>query len=104
MKSLKNLYMAFFIPFATFFSLILAAHLAQADAQVMNAGEAFGQLVYLTVEDVQKPTQKFKALNPLSIPVFDELPVELAVVAGAITLQKQNLLSHVQLKSRARHT
>jgi len=33
-----------------------------------------------------------------------ELPTDLSVVAGAITLKQQNLLSHVQLKSRSRHT
>ncbi|MGZ6290079.1 MAG: PEP/pyruvate-binding domain-containing protein, partial [Bdellovibrionota bacterium] len=42
--------------------------------------------------------------TPLSIPVFAELPMDLAVVSGSITLKQQNLLSHVQLKSRARKT
>jgi phosphoenolpyruvate synthase/pyruvate phosphate dikinase len=43
-------------------------------------------------------------LSPLSIPVFAELPLDMSVVAGAITLKQQNLVSHIQLKSRARHT
>lgn len=76
----------------------------QADARVMNAGEAKGQLVFLTSTDIETRSPKFLGLTPLSIPVFEQLPVELAVVAGAITMQQQNLLSHVQLKSRARKT
>jgi hypothetical protein len=78
--------------------------MAFAQAKIMNPGEAVGQLVVLSVEDVQNNSEKFKALTPLSIPVFAELPMDLSVVAGAITLKQQNLLSHVQLKSRARHT
>lgn len=77
---------------------------AYAAAKVMNPGEAIGQLVYLSADDVLKQSPKYKALSPLSIPVFGEMPLDMSVVAGAITLQQQNLLSHVQLKSRARHT
>lgn len=77
---------------------------ALAQARVMNPGEAYGQLVFLSQKDVLEASPKFKSLNPYSIPVFAELPMELAVVAGAITLKQQNLLSHVQLKSRARGT
>ena len=53
---------------------------------------------------MKKETAKYRSLSPLSIPVFAELPLDMSVVAGAITLRQQNLLSHVQLKSRARHT
>ncbi len=77
---------------------------AYAAAKVMNPGEATGQLVYLSADDVLKESPKYKSLNPLSIPVFGEMPLDMSVVAGAITLKQQNLLSHVQLKSRARHT
>ncbi len=73
-------------------------------AGVMNPGEAKGQLIYLSEEDVRTESPKFRALSPLSIPVFAELPMELAVVAGAVTLKQQSLLSHIQLKSRARGT
>lgn len=75
-----------------------------AQAKVMNPGLAYGQLVVLSSEDVTEETEKFKSLYSLSIPVFAELPMELAVVAGAITLKQQNLLSHVQIKSMARRT
>lgn len=85
-------------------AVMVSSQFAHAQAKVMNAGEAYGQLVYLTADDVKTSSPKFMNLSPMSIPVFGELPIELAVVAGAITLQEQNLLSHVQLKSRARHT
>ncbi|MGE3261598.1 MAG: PEP/pyruvate-binding domain-containing protein [Bacteriovoracia bacterium] len=84
--------------------LNLIPNITFAAARVMNPGEAKGQLVYLSVDDVQKLSPKFKALSPLSLPVFAELPMDLAVVTGSITLKQQNLLSHVQLKSRARGT
>jgi hypothetical protein len=83
---------------------MIAGQLAFADARVMNPGEATGQLVVLSPDDVKGLSPKYKALSPLSIPVWGELPLDLAVVAGSITLKQQNLLSHVQLKSRARHT
>lgn len=84
--------------------MLAAAQFAQAEAKVMNPGEAVGQLIYLTTEDVVKETPKYKSLNPLSIPVFEELPLDMSVVAGAVTMKQQTLLSHVQLKSRARKT
>ncbi len=83
---------------------ILTSATSYAQAKVMNPGEAKGQLVFLSAEDVRSESALYKSLNPISIPVFAELPMELSVVAGAITLSQQNLLSHVQLKSRARHT
>lgn len=75
-----------------------------AQAVVMNPGKAIGQLVVLSEEDVLSETPKYKALSPLSIPIFAELPLDLSVVAGVITIKQQNLLSHVQIKSRARKT
>ncbi len=92
---------AFFI---LFFTIFLLTTKALADAKVMNPGLTYGQLVVLSSEDVMEKTPKFKSLYALSIPVFAELPMELAVVAGAITLKQQNLLSHVQIKSMARKT
>lgn len=81
-----------------------SVQLAWGEAKVMNAGEAYGQLVILSVDDVKSETPKYKSLSPLSIPLFAELPLDMSVVAGAITMQQQTLLSHVQLKSRARGT
>jgi hypothetical protein len=85
-------------------SLLLISQLSWGQAKVMNAGEAYGQIIYLTADDVKTESPKYKNINALSIPVFAELPLDLTVVAGAITLKQQNLVSHVQLKSRARHT
>jgi pyruvate,water dikinase len=91
--------------FALFIILVLFTSLfANAAAKVMNPGEAYGQLIYLSAEDVMSESPKYKSLSPLSIPVFADLPMDMSVIAGAITLSQQNLLSHVQLKSRARGT
>jgi hypothetical protein len=87
-----------------FLALFVFLHSFAAEAGVMNPGEAKGELVYLSAEDVLGRTPKYLSLSPLSIPVFAELPLDLAVVAGAITLKQQSLLSHVQIKSRARKT
>lgn len=84
--------------------VLLSSFQVFAQAKIMNSGEAFGQYIVLSVEDVVNESDKYKSLNPLSIPVFAELPLDLTVTAGAITLKQQNLLSHVQLKSRARGT
>lgn len=43
-------------------------------------------------------------IEPYEIPVFSELPLELAVVAGAITTTYQDVGSHVNLKSKERGT
>ncbi|MGE3975001.1 MAG: PEP/pyruvate-binding domain-containing protein [Bdellovibrionales bacterium] len=93
-----------FTKVALFVLVLCSSQFVFAQATVMNPGEAVGQLVYLTSQDVISESPKFKSLNPLSIPVFEELPMDLSVVAGSITLKQQNLLSHVQLKSRARKT
>jgi hypothetical protein len=84
--------------------LALVSNAAFAGAKVMNPGEAIGQLVFLSEDDVKGGTPKMKSLNALSIAVFAELPMDLTVVAGTITLKQQNLISHVQLKARARRT
>ncbi len=89
--------------FTTLF-LVSSAQFAHADAKVMNPGEAVGQLVILSADDVRNETPKFTGLTALSIPLFVDLPMDLSVVAGTITIAQQNLLSHVQLKSRARGT
>ena len=96
--------MKHFSIFVIFYAILLQSSLALAAAVVMNPGKAIGQFTVLTVQDVLEETPKYKALNPLSIPVFAELPLDLSVVAGVITLKQQNLLSHVQIKSRARKT
>lgn len=91
---------------ALFSALVLAlvSNIAFAGAKVMNPGEAIGQLVFLSEDDVKGGTPKMKSLNALSIAVFAELPMDLTVVAGTITLKQQNLISHVQIKARARRT
>lgn len=62
----------------------------------LNAGEAWG---YLRIFP-----QDQKTLRATDIPVFDELPLDLAVVAGTITRSFQDVTSHVNLKSKERGT
>jgi len=62
----------------------------------LNAGEAWGYL------RIFPPANS--ALTPTDIPVFDELPLDLSVVAGVITRAVQDSNSHVNLKSKERGT
>ncbi len=61
----------------------------------MNAGEAWG---YLRVHP------QADALTNKDIPLFDELPLNLSVVAAAITTVIQDSGSHINLKSKERGT
>jgi hypothetical protein len=62
----------------------------------LNLGESWGYL-RLFPADVND-------LRPIDIPVFDELPLDLSVVAGVITKAYQDINSHVNLKSKERNT
>lgn len=62
----------------------------------LNPGTAYGFLRVFP----QHPED----IEPYEIPVFSELPLELAVVAGAITTTYQDVGSHVNLKSKERGT
>jgi hypothetical protein len=61
----------------------------------LNAGEAWGYLRIFPAGN---------SLTPADIPVFDELPLDLSVVAGVITRAVQDSNSHVNLKSKERGT
>jgi hypothetical protein len=62
----------------------------------LNPGEAWG---YLRIFP-----QSQADLRPTDIVVFDELPLDLSVVAGTITRVFQDVTSHVNLKSKERGT
>lgn len=62
----------------------------------MNVGEAWGY-VRLFPKDQDE-------LAPTDIPVFDELPLDLSVVAATITRAFQDSNSHINLKSKERNT
>ncbi len=62
----------------------------------LNAGEAWG---YLRIFPADPAT-----LRPTDIPVFDELPLDLSVVAGVMTRAYQDINSHINLKSKERGT
>ena len=62
----------------------------------LNVGEAWGHLrIFPTDND---------DLTATDIPVFDELPLDLSVVAGVLTRAVQDTNSHVNLKSKERNT
>ena len=61
----------------------------------LNAGDAWGFLRIFPAGNT---------LTPADIPVFDELPLDLSVVAGVITRAVQDSNSHVNLKSKERGT
>ena len=62
----------------------------------LNAGEAWGYLRIFPADS--------ESLRPTDIPVFDELPLDLSVVAGVLTRAVQDTNSHVNLKSKERQT
>jgi pyruvate phosphate dikinase-like enzyme len=62
----------------------------------LNLGEGWGYLRIFPADQ--------GALAPSDIPVFDELPLDLSVVAGVITRAVQDSNSHVNLKSKERGT
>ncbi len=62
----------------------------------LNVGEAWGHLRIFPPDNDD--------LTPTDIPVFDELPLDLSVVAGVLTRAVQDTNSHVNLKSKERNT
>lgn len=62
----------------------------------LNPGEAWGTL-RIFPENVE-------LLRPTDLPVFDDLPLDLSVVAGTITKAYQDINSHVNLKAKERNT
>jgi hypothetical protein len=61
----------------------------------MNLGEAWGFVVQGKADD---------ELTPRDIPIFSDLPLDLAVVAGTITTAFQDASAHINLKSKERGT
>jgi hypothetical protein len=62
----------------------------------LNTGDAWGRLRIFPVDGDD--------LAASDIPVFDELPLDLSVVAGVLTRAVQDTNSHVNLKSKERGT
>jgi len=62
----------------------------------LNPGEAWGYLRIFPTDTEE--------LTPLDVAVLDELPLDLAVVAGVVTRAYQDASSHVNLKSKERGT
>jgi hypothetical protein len=62
----------------------------------LNVGEAWGVLRIFPAD--------VNLLRPSDLPVFDDLPLDLSVVAGTITRAYQDINSHVNLKAKERNT
>jgi hypothetical protein len=62
----------------------------------LNSGEAWGTLRIFPAD--------VNLLSPSDLPVFDDLPLDLSVVAGTITRAYQDINSHVNLKAKERNT
>jgi len=88
------------------FIVFLKAELPQSNREytIMNEGEAYGRLVYLSKSDILNNSNKMISLNYKDIPIFEILPIDLGVVSGIITEEPQTPLSHVNIKSNARGT
>lgn len=86
------------------FALIMICSFSSfAQVVIMNPAKTIGQLLVLSAEDMATKSPKYQSMSFLSIPVFAELPMDLSVVAGIITLKEQNQLSHAQVKSKSHH-
>ena len=77
-------------------TLTLDTIYASLDYLPLNKGEAWGHLRIFPRDNDD--------LLPTDIPVFDELPLDLSVVAGVLTRAVQDTNSHVNLKSKERNT
>ncbi len=77
-------------------SLSLNAILGDITYIPLHQGEAWGYLRLFPKDQ--------ESLVPTDIPVFDELPLDLSVVAATITRAYQDTNSHINLKSKERNT
>lgn len=77
-------------------NLTLDRVLGSIDYLPLNLGEAWGRLRVFPRDHDE--------LTPTDIAVFEELPLDLSVVAGVITEAVQDTNSHVNLKSKERGT
>mgnify|MGYP003632091251 FL=1 len=69
------------------------------DYQVLNPGESYGQLRFVTAAEVETDALTFR-----DIAVLDSVPNDIAVVMGIITEGFQTPLSHVNVLSQNRGT
>ncbi len=83
---------------------------ADLGVEIMTIDEVLGNIKYVALNNGQAwgylrifPTDT-NVLRPTDIPVFNDLPLDLSVVAGTITKAYQDVNSHVNLKSKERGT
>ncbi|HKH44757.1 MAG TPA: PEP/pyruvate-binding domain-containing protein [Thermoanaerobaculia bacterium] len=88
----------------------VAPRLAEAGIEVLPVDRILGSVTYLPLNPgdawgfLRIFPRDLEALSATDIPVFDELPLDLSVVAGVITKTVQDASSHVNLKSKERGT
>jgi hypothetical protein len=71
----------------------------------MQKGTTYGFLRFLKFYQKGEELQNaLDDLGPMDIPIFEELPLDLSVVAGVITTIIQDAGAHVNLKSKERNT
>jgi hypothetical protein len=87
-----------------------ARELAALGAPAKSLDEVLGAIDYIPLNRgtalgfLRVFPRDHDALSPLDIAVFDELPLDLSVVAGTVTKDYQDPTSHVNLKSKERGT
>jgi len=88
----------------------VAQRLTEAGVEVLPVDRILGSVTYLPLNPgdawgfLRIFPRDLEALSATDIPVFDELPLDLSVVAGVITRTVQDASSHVNLKSKERGT
>lgn len=88
----------------------VAQRLAEAGIGVLPVDQILGEVTYLPLNPgeawgfLRIFPRDLEELAATDIPVFDQLPLDLSVVAGVITKTVQDASSHVNLKSKERGT
>ena len=88
----------------------VGADLDAAGVEVLSLDDVLGSLDFIPMQTgeawgfLRIFPQDHDELSALDIPVFDELPLDLTVVAGTITRAVQDASSHINLKSKERGT
>jgi hypothetical protein len=88
----------------------VAGALADMGFQARSTDQILGSLPYMAMNlghrkgRLRRFDGNSEGLEPIDIPIFDELPLDLSVVAATITARPQDTGSHIFLKSKERKT
>ena len=67
--------------------------------QCINPAESYGYLVKIKTDEIAGSD-----LNPRDIVILDSIPINIPVIGGIITTERQTPLSHINVLSRNRNT